>query len=84
MQKIKKRYFLLCIKFLKLLLKHLLKTDNKSVLWIKMIDIQKKLEDVKNIHDLVGKEIKGKFNTNNLTDEQIKKYKRHGSELIDG
>ena len=28
------------------------KTDNKSVLWIKMIDIQKKL-DVKNIHDLV-------------------------------
>ena len=48
-----------------------------------MIDIQKKL-DVKNIHDLVDKESKGKFKTNNLTDEQIKKYKRHGSELIDG
>ena len=48
-----------------------------------MIDIQKKL-DVKNIHDLVDKEIKGKFKTNNLTDEQIKKYKIHGSELIDG
>ena len=47
-----------------------------------MIDIQKKL-DVKNIHDLGDKEIKGKFKTNNLTDEQIKKYKRHGSELID-
>ena len=58
------------------------KTDNKSVLQIKMIEIQKKL-DVKNIHDLVDKEIKGKFKTNNLTDEQIKKYKRHGSELID-
>ena len=58
-------------------------TDNKSVLWIKMIDIQKKL-DVKNIDDLVDKEIKGKFKTNNLTDEQIKKYKIHGSELIDG
>ena len=29
-------------------------------------------------------EIKGKFKTNNLTDEQIKKYKKHGSELIDG
>ena len=84
MEKIKKRYFLLCIKFLKLLLKYLLKTDNKSVLQLKMIDIQKKLEDVKNIHDLVGKEIKGKFNTNNLTDKQIKKYKRHGSELVDG
>ena len=43
------------------------KTDNKSVLWIKMIDIQKL--DVKNIHDLVDKEIKGKFKTNNLTEE---------------
>ena len=59
------------------------KTDNKSVLWIKMIDIQKKL-DVKNIHDLVDKEIKDKFKTNNLTDEQIKKYKIYGTELIDG
>ena len=59
------------------------KTDNKSVLRIKMIEIQKKL-DVKNIHDLVDKEIKGKFKTNNLTDELIKKYKRLGSELIDG
>ena len=56
-------------------------TDNKSVLLIKMIDIQKKL-NVKSIHDLVDKEIKGKLNTNNLTNEQIKKYKRHGSELI--
>ena len=32
---------------------------------------------------MVDKEIKDKFKTNNLTDEQIKKYKRHGSELID-
>ena len=48
-----------------------------------MIDIQKQI-DVKSIRDLVDKEIKGKFKTNNLTDEQIKKYKRHGSELIDG
>ena len=36
------------------------KTDNKSV------DIQKKL-NVKNIHDLVDKEIKGRFKTNNPT-----------------
>ena len=56
------------------------KADNKSVLWITMIDIQK-LIDVKNIHDMVHKEII--FN-NNLRDKQIKKYKRHGSELIDG
>ena len=54
------------------------KTDNKSVLWIKMIDIQKKL-DVKNIHDLVDKQIKSKFKTNNPRNEQIKKYKKHGS-----
>ena len=58
-------------------------TDNKSVLRIKMFEIQKKL-DVKNIYDLVDKEIKGKFKTNNLTDERSKKYKTHGSELIDG
>ena len=48
-----------------------------------MIDIQKKL-DVKNIHDLVDKEIKVKFKANNLTDERIKKYEIHGSELNDG
>ena len=59
------------------------KAVNKSVLWVKMIDIKKKL-NVKNIHDLVNKEISGKFKTNNPTDEQIKKYKRHGSILIDG
>ena len=59
------------------------KTDNKSALWIKMTDIQEPL-DVKNIHDLADKEMKGTFKTNNLTDEQIKKYKRHESVLIDG
>ena len=45
------------------------KTDNKSVLWIKLIDIKKKL-NVKNIHDLVNKEMK----TSNPTDEQIVKH----------
>ena len=47
------------------------KTDNKSVSWIKMIHIQRKL-DIKNINDLADKEIKGKFKTNKLPDEQIK------------
>ena len=47
-------------------------TDNKSLLWIKINDIQKKL-DVQNIHVLVDKEIKVKFKTNNPTNEQIKK-----------
>ena len=59
------------------------KTDNKSVLWIKLIDIQKKL-CVKSIHDLVDNDIKGNFKTKNLTDEQIKNCKKHGSKLIDG
>ena len=48
-----------------------------------MIDIQKKL-DVKKTNDLVDKEIIGKFKTNNPINEQIKKYKKHGPELIDG
>ena len=59
------------------------KTDNKSALWVNMTDIQETL-DVKNFYDLVDKGIKGKFKTNNLTDKQIKKYKRHESVLIDG
>ena len=58
------------------------KTGSKSVLWIKMISIPKKL-DVKIIHVLADKEIKGKFKTNNPTNELTKKYKKHGSELID-
>ena len=40
-------------------------------------------EDFKNIHDLIHEEIKGKVKVN-LTDEQIKRYKIHWSELIDG
>ena len=59
------------------------KTDNKSALWVNMTGIQETL-DVKNFYDLVDKGIKGKFKTNNLTDKQIKKYKRHESVLIDG
>ena len=59
------------------------KTDNKSTLWVNLTDIQDTL-DVKNFYDLVDKGIKGKFKTNNLTDKQIKKYKRHESVLIDG
>ena len=32
---------------------------------------------------MIDKEIKGKFETTNPTKQQIRKYKRHGSELID-
>ena len=47
-----------------------------------MIYMQKSL-DIKNIHSLVDEEIKGKSKTNNPTNEQIKKYEKHGSELTD-
>ena len=59
-----------------------LRKGKKLVLWIKIKDIGKEL-DVENIYDLIDKEIKGKFETNNPTDEQIRKYKRHGSKLIE-
>ena len=39
---------------------------------------------ISHIHDLVNKEIKGKFKTNIPTNKQIKKYKKHGLEIIDG
>ena len=58
------------------------KKGNKSVLWIRIKDIGKKL-GVKNIADLVDKEIKGKSESNYPTKQQIRKYKRHGSEFIE-
>ena len=58
------------------------KGEVKPVLWLRIKDIGKEL-DVKNILDLVDKEIKGKLNTNNPTKQQIRKYKRHGSEFIE-
>ena len=57
-------------------------TDNKSVLWIEMIDIQE-TSDVKNVPDLVDQKTKSKFKGNNPTNEQIKKCKKYGSEIID-
>ena len=47
----------------------------EPILWIR----ERKL-DVKNI---VDKEIKGQFETNYPTEQQIRKYKRHGSEFIE-
>ena len=59
-----------------------LKKGKEPVLWLRIKDIGRKLA-VENIYDLIDKEIKGKFKTNNLTYEQIKEYKRYGSELIE-
>ena len=56
--------------------------SKKLVLWIRIKDIAEKL-DVKNIFDVVDKEIKGKFETNYPTEQQIRKYKRHGSKFTE-
>ena len=56
--------------------------DKEKMLWLRNKDIGENLS-VGNIYDLIDKEVKGKFETKNPTDEQIREYKRHGSELID-
>ena len=56
--------------------------EEKPVLWLRIKDIGRELDDENN-YDLIDKEIKGKFEINNLTDEQIRKYKRYGSEFIE-
>ena len=56
--------------------------SKKLVFWIRIKDIGKRL-NVKNIFDLVHKEIKGKFETNYATEQQIRKYKIHGSKFIE-
>ena len=56
--------------------------EEEPVLWIRIKDLGKKL-NVKNIFHLVDKEIKGKFK-DCPTKNQIKKYKKHGSELTEG
>ena len=39
--------------------------------------------DIKNIIDSVNIEIRGKIETNYLTEQQIRKYKKYGSEFIE-
>ena len=60
-----------------------LRKGKDPILWRRIKDIGRKL-DVKNIFDLVYKEVKGKFETDYPTEQQIRKYKRHGSEFIAG
>ena len=57
-----------------------IKVENKKLFWLKMNDIQSGL-DIKNISDLVRKEILGRCDTEHPTKEQIKKYKRSESEI---
>ena len=60
-----------------------IKKDNKLVLWIKRHDIQEKI-DLKVMSDPTIKAIKSICNTKSPTKEQIRKYKRHGKEFING
>ena len=60
-----------------------LRKGKETISWIRIKDMGRKL-DVTNIFNLVDKEIKDKFETEYLTEQQIRKYKRHGSEFIEG
>ena len=84
--KIKKKV-LICIKMIKISAETFAENcihniDKAKILWLKNKEKKKKL-GVAKLYDLIDKENKGKFETQNLTDENIKKYKRHGSELTD-
>ena len=59
---------------------HIVTVGNRKLFWIKMIDIQNGL-GLKNMSDLVRKEIHDIFNTNNPTKGQVKKYKRSLQEI---
>ena len=60
-----------------------LRKGKEPVLWIRIKDMGEKL-DVKSIGDLIYKEIKGKYETSYLTEQQIRKYKKHGSVFFQG
>ena len=59
---------------------HIITVGNRELFWIKMIDVQNGL-GIKNISDLVRKNIQGRYETKNPTKEQVKKYKRSLKEI---
>ena len=58
------------------------KKENKAVLWIGMHDIRHNL-GVKNMSDLIIKAIKEIYETKTPANEQIKRCKIYGKELLD-
>ena len=54
--------------------------SNKKFFGVRMYDVQEGI-GVKNMSDLVRKEIRGIFRTKNPTKDQIRKYKRREKEL---
>ena len=59
---------------------HTITVGNRELFWIKVIDVQNAL-GIKNIYDLVRKEICGIFGTQNPTKKQIRKYKLSQKEI---
>ena len=57
--------------------------DKEKMLCLRKKDIGEKL-GVENIYDLIDKEIKGRFETGNPTNEQIREYKRRRTKLSVG
>ena len=57
-----------------------IRVSNKKLFWVRMHDVQEG-RVVKNMFDLVRKEIWGIFRTKNPTKDQIRKYKRREKEL---
>ena len=54
---------------------HIITIGNRSLFWVKMCDVQKRL-GVENIYALLRKEIWGIYGTNNRAKEQARRYKR--------
>ena len=61
---------------------HTITVKNNKLFWVKIIDVQKGLV-LKNMSDLVKKEICVIFETKNPTEEQKKKYIRTESEITE-
>ena len=61
---------------------HTITVKDEKLFWVKMIDVQKGL-GLKNMPDLVRKEVCGLFKTNNPTEEQKKRYIRPESEITE-
>ena len=53
---------------------------NKKFFWVKVIDVQNGLK-LRNIPNLLRKEVCGIFETHDLTEKQKKKYKRTAKEI---
>ena len=58
---------------------HTITLGNRKLFWVKMIGVQNRL-GIKNISDLVRKNIQGIYEIKNPTEEQVRKYKRSQKE----